>query len=134
MSASARSRAWNLGIALLAVCMLAVLGVFALQGWIRYEAGRTAATADAQFHSGRIQSLARLVECAGCPMRARNRAIWALGELGDPSALPALKRQHTGETCDHETRLCQYELDKAIRKIEGTWGLQASLKLDRLWR
>jgi hypothetical protein len=53
-------------------------------------------------------------------LKERNLAIWALGRLGDRSALPALRTAYTGELCRHDTILCQYELEKAIRRCGGT--------------
>lgn len=44
----------------------------------------------------------------------RNRAVWALGRIGDPKSLPALKKHFNGKPCNHDERLCQYELAKAI--------------------
>jgi len=44
----------------------------------------------------------------------RNRAVWALGRIGDPKALSALKKHYDGKPCNHDERLCQYELAKAI--------------------
>ena len=49
----------------------------------------------------------------------RNRAIWALQRLHDPRALPALQAHYTGEPCDHVHGLCQYELEKAIKRCGG---------------
>ena len=50
--------------------------------------------------------------------RAKNHALWALGQLGDKRALPSLKKLVTGEPCDHETNLCQGEIKEAIHKLE----------------
>ena len=52
-------------------------------------------------------------------LRDRNRAVWALGQLRDERALGALRAAYTGGPCDHERRLCQYELEKAIRLCSG---------------
>lgn len=81
----------------------------------------------AAYGGERWDSLVKQAECSDCPMRERNRAVWALGQMEERRALPALKKHYTGEKCDHQAELCQYELDKAIRKIEGTWGLQGTL-------
>ena len=62
-----------------------------------------------------------------CELGKRSEAVWALGVIGDARALPILLKHHSGEECRHGSALCQYELGKAIKKIEGTWGLQASL-------
>lgn len=50
--------------------------------------------------------------------RANNHAFWALGQLGDQRALPFLRNLATGQPCDHETNLCQGEIQKAIQKLE----------------
>ena len=51
--------------------------------------------------------------------KANNYSFWALGQLGDQRALPFLKNLLTGEACDHETNLCQGEIQEAIQKLEG---------------
>jgi hypothetical protein len=48
-----------------------------------------------------------------------NHVFWALGQLGNPRALPFLKGLLTGESCDHDTNLCQGEIMEAIQKLEG---------------
>jgi hypothetical protein len=53
-------------------------------------------------------------------LRERNLAVWTLGRLRDPAALPALESFYTGGPCDHDTRLCQGELHKAIALCGGT--------------
>jgi hypothetical protein len=53
------------------------------------------------------------------PLEERNRAVWALGQLGDPRALPPLEGLVTGAPCDHAAAVCQYELRKAIRQCRG---------------
>lgn len=54
------------------------------------------------------------------PLHVRNLAAWTLGRLRDPAALPALEEAYTGESCDHDAFLCQYELEKAILRCGGT--------------
>ncbi|HUT07852.1 MAG TPA: hypothetical protein VMY15_03320, partial [Candidatus Latescibacteria bacterium] len=53
------------------------------------------------------------------PLRDRNLAVWALGQLGDPRGLPSLERLATGGPCDHAAAICQHELRKAIRQCRG---------------
>jgi len=73
-----------------------------------------------QDHPGdRVEALIQYVEDTNHGLRDRNRAIWALGQLGDRRALPALRKHHTGEPCDHATALCQRELGKAIALLDG---------------
>jgi HEAT repeat protein len=61
-----------------------------------------------------VLSLIAYVESSSRSLPARNRAVWVLGRLGDPRALPVLEKQYTGEACDHGRLLCQRELRKAI--------------------
>jgi len=43
--------------------------------------------------------------------------------LKSEEALPVLEGLFTGEECNHDSALCQYELKKAIQKIKGDfWG------------
>lgn len=46
----------------------------------------------------------------------RNLAVWTLGRLSDARALPTLQGAYTGEPCEHAKKLCQYELEKAIKR------------------
>ncbi len=121
-----RACLWALGIALVVAASL-----LTLEGAIRLSARRAGNRAAERFGGGRIAGLAALVGCQECPLHDRDMAVWALGELGDPGGLPALRAYYTGEKCDHRTKLCQYELGKAIRKLEGRWGLHASLTFGR---
>ena len=103
----------------LALLTLAVsLTLLALEGAIRFQARTAGNHAAARFGGDRITGLTALVECTHCPLPERDMAVWALGELRDQRALPVLKAHRTGAKCDHATGLCQYELGKAIRKIE----------------
>lgn len=103
------------------------LGLLALYGWIAWDVRRTADKAVAEFGGDRVSALMELVECQDCGLRERNLAVWALGQLGDRRGLTVLKKHHTQSPCNHAVDLCQYELGKAIKKIEGTWNLSASL-------
>lgn len=46
--------------------------------------------------------------------------VWTLGRLRNPTALPALTAAYTGQPCEHDRNLCQYELRKAIKRCGGT--------------
>lgn len=58
-------------------------------------------------------------------MGRTHTAIWTLGQLKSKKALPTLyelyKDDPKGKTCygKHDSLLCQYEIYKAIRSIEG---------------
>jgi hypothetical protein len=53
------------------------------------------------------------------PLKDRNRAIWAVGQLGDVRALVPLGSLLTGKPCDHSSAVCQYEVKKALRLCRG---------------
>jgi hypothetical protein len=60
--------------------------------------------------------------------RNRNSAIWALGQLGDPQALPILQSLYTGMIPDREpldAGISQYELKKAINLVNGGTNISA---------
>jgi hypothetical protein len=73
----------------------------------------------------RVLALMACVESPKHTLRARNRAVWALGQLGDARALPVLEKHFTGGECDHDRLLCQHELRKAIRLCRGATNISA---------
>lgn len=80
----------------------------------------TAIAQQAHPHPGDdVAALVAYMESDAHSLGERNHATWALGHLRDPEALPALASVYTGELCDHERGLCQYELEKAIKLCGG---------------
>jgi hypothetical protein len=73
----------------------------------------------------RTQALLAYVESPMHTLRERNRAVWALGQLGDARALPVLEKHVTGGACDHSRNLCQHELRKAVRLCRGGTNILA---------
>jgi len=67
-----------------------------------------------------VTALVEFMKSDAHPLRERNLTIWTLGRLRDPKALPALESVYTGELCEHDKFLCQYELEKAIKLCGGT--------------
>lgn len=74
-----------------------------------------------------VTALMAYVESPAHTLQARNRAVWALGQLADARALPVLEKHVTGRPCEHDRALCQYELSKAIRLCRGTPNVLASI-------
>ena len=64
-------------------------------------------------------ALIAMVNSEEFPLKERNRAVWALGQLGDARAVSSLEALLTGRPCDHAAAICQYELKKAIRQCRG---------------
>ena len=120
------------GKTLLILALIAGLGLLALEGFIRWQASRVADTATQRLGRGRVEALIATIGCKTCSLKDRQMAVWAVGQLAyrDRDAmspvLPALYAEYDGKRCDHERRLCQYELWKAIKKVEGSWDLGAA--------
>ena len=60
--------------------------------------------------------------------QSRNRAIWALGQLGDARAFAVLARYYTGKIPSRESpdrTISQYELRKAIALTTGSINITA---------
>ena len=110
----------------LAFCVVA----FVLICWsIRSSVMEMSAEAVSLYPGDRIEALMTYVDSNNHSLRQRNRAVWALGQIGDKRALPVLEKYYTGEPCDHRNSLCQEELAKAIKLCRG--GLNATAWLPR---
>lgn len=75
----------------------------------------------------RVPALMAYIESPKHSLRERNRAVWALGQLGDARALPVLEKHFTDRECEHARVLCQHELRKAIRLCRGATNISAFL-------
>jgi hypothetical protein len=64
-----------------------------------------------------------LLESDEVDFTVKNRAVYALGQIGDKAALIALKNLKSQSVCrkpcTKDGYICQYELEKAIRTCEG---------------
>ena len=112
-----------------ALCFLAFCVVaFVLMCWsIRSSVIEMSAEAVSQYPGDRIEALITYVDSNNHSLRQRNRAVWALGQIGDKRALPVLEKYYTGEPCDHRNSLCQGELAKAIKLCRGSLNATAWL-------
>lgn len=62
--------------------------------------------------------------------RARNDAVWALGQIGDDRALPILQTYYDGNIPNrepHDKSISQYELKKAINLTKGGLNISACI-------
>lgn len=97
--------------------VIAVIGFSAIGLHIRSSVDRICTMAQ-RAHPYPGDDMAALIEYVNSDrhsLQERNKAVWAVGRLRDPRALPYLEHAHTGGACNHEKELCQHELDKAIR-------------------
>ena len=93
---------------------------------IGYDVKDQCADAKAAYGGDCVESLISLVDDEKRSFRARNSAIWALGQLGDVRALPMLEKYYTGIIPEKEPlndSISQYELKKAIKLADGGFNL-----------
>jgi hypothetical protein len=104
------------------------LGLVITCTWIGYGVKENCQEAQEQYEGDCVEALVQLVEDESNPYGERNSAVWSLGQLGDPRALPALERLYTGEIPDREPwddTLSQYELKKALKLLRGGFNISA---------
>ncbi|MEA3227229.1 MAG: hypothetical protein U9Q07_14865 [Planctomycetota bacterium] len=94
---------------------------------IRSSVKEISTQATEQYPGDRIEALMTYVNSENHSLKQRNRSVWALGQIGDKRALATLEKFYTGEPCDHESRLCQRELQKAIKQCKGSFNATAWL-------
>jgi hypothetical protein len=109
----------------LLVAVLGTLGVLTMSWLIGSAVHAVANAAVAEYGGDRVNALIAYADSPSHSLRDRNRAVWALGQIGDRRALPFLEKQHTGKLCDHDRMLCQHELAKSIRLCRGGVNLPA---------
>lgn len=80
--------------------------------------------------SNATQSMVSYINDSSIPLADRNEMVWAIGRKADREALTALEALYTGEPCDHDAYLCQYELSKAINRCGGSVNFAYS---DKRW-
>jgi len=111
---------WGIPITLAACVLVVVLLSLSIELGIK----RICAAATRKYPGDKIDALMMSVESDRSGYnahvyKANNHTFWALGQLGDKRALPFLRDLSSGEACDHETNLCQGEIQEAIQKLEG---------------
>jgi hypothetical protein len=109
-----------------ALVVVALLGMFTATGLSIGSGVRDASAASVAAYGGdRVDALISVVDSPARALHERNRAVWALGQVGDARALPVLERHVTGKPCDHSHAICQHELSKAIRLCRGARNISA---------
>jgi hypothetical protein len=125
-----KARLKNLVFCVAGIGFLMLLFVFFVTAsWIGYEVKEVCEEATLKYEGDAVEALTGLLEDEGADMRARNSAVWALGQLGDARALPAVKKHYkgneSGARCDRGAELCQYEIFKAVKLLEGGLNISA---------
>ena len=88
----------------------------------KYEGGLSAG------RQGCTEAMSQYLDDEQNPIGERNHMIWALGQLGEPGALPILEKYYTGDIPDREpwnSVISQYELRKAVKLARGGFNAGA---------
>ena len=110
-------------------CLVLVLVIFVVVCFsIRSAVKQMSAEATKEYPGNRVEALTAYASSESHNLKKRNRAVWALGQIGDKSALAVLESFYTGGDCEHEKHLCQHELKKAIYGCKGGVNLTAWLR------
>ena len=72
-----------------------------------------------RFSGNDTNALVAMMNSSDIPLKDRNLAVWALGQLGDTRAAASLEKLLAGKPCEHASAVCQRELKKAIRHCRG---------------
>ncbi|MBK8166468.1 MAG: hypothetical protein IPK64_10990 [bacterium] len=72
-----------------------------------------------------VSALIMVAGSSDTPVAERNRAIWALGQLGADAALPLLRSLAGDAACNHATAVCQHEVGKALALCAGQFNVGA---------
>ena len=111
----------NCVLLITAVLCLFGISLVGIYGWIHHDV--QVAVQWAQRACPHVDdptaALIQVAQSSHYPMRMRNRSVWALGRLRAPEALPHLELMVTGDACEHNKKLCQDELEKAILRCGG---------------
>lgn len=105
------------------------LSLVIISFWIGLGVKKECQKAQQEHRGNCVKTLSAFIEDKKNTFKEKNSAVWALGQLGDPKALPVLNKYYTGEECEHDKFLCQYELEKAIKLTKGSFNITA-----RFWR
>jgi hypothetical protein len=109
----------------IALVSLPVVGYLALCLFIGLGVHGAASDAQTQFPGNSVAALISVATSEEAQLSRRNRAIWALGQLGASEALPILQSLVSNELCDHESKICQHELEQAILGCSGGTNIGA---------
>jgi hypothetical protein len=116
-------RRWGFGFAL--GLILLAIAYLCISWMIRAGVRSISEMALQEYPGDRVSALMAVVESEEHSMRDINRAIWALGQLGDPRALPVLEKHYIGKPSDERYEISQYELKKAIALCKGAINISA---------
>ena len=110
-------RAWWLGGS---AALATIVAAHLYLGWQRQASIHSIVSDARERHSGSaVEVLTDYIESSDVSLDQKNRAIWALGELRDSTALAILEKLEVSEECSHDRFVCQHEVRKALSKVRG---------------
>lgn len=78
-----------------------------------------------KFAGDSVAATIAMLESNATSFAEKNQAVYALGQIGDKRALPALQSKITSipcpDPCTKDNYVCQYELEKAIKTCRGSF-------------
>lgn len=109
----------------LAAVSLPIVGYLVICLFIGLGVNNALNDAQSRFPGDSMAALIVVAASEDVDLSNRNRAIWALGQLGKSEALPYLEAMYSDDPCDHETKICQHELEKALVGCSGGTNIGA---------
>jgi hypothetical protein len=114
-------------IGALATILLTIFLLYGIGCRLIYQGVREYSREAQESYSGApVPALIALISDESAPYEKRNSAIWALGQIGDKRALPALQALNTSEVqtspYDSTSYIVQYSVEKAIKQLNGISG------------
>ncbi|MBU0707954.1 HEAT repeat domain-containing protein [Patescibacteria group bacterium] len=111
------------------ICLAVIIFLFLLTtNLIGYGVKDGCQLAKDKYPGSCVEALIAYLDDDSNDMRSRNTAIWALGQLGDKQALPALNERYVGVPEGKEPlskTISQYELKKAINLLGDGFNVSA---------
>ena len=108
---------------LLPTGVIAITILFAISCVLIFSSVESICTkAENEFKCDHVEALIALIDSEKFNFEDKNKAIWALGQIGAKKALPSLEKLYTGSTrkrCDRSKYISQYELQRAIKFINS---------------
>lgn len=120
-------KSWIKTFSILVISGVLILSLAAV-AWIGLEVKNSCNKAQREFTGNCVEALMYFVDDQSQSFQDRNTAIWSLGQLGDPQALPVLEKYYTGDIPEREPlteMISQYELKKAINLVKGGQNISA---------
>ena len=96
--------------------------------WIGFSVREKCELAKGKYEGDCTEAMSQYLDDEQNPIGERNHMIWALGQLGEPGALPILEKYYTGDIPDREpwnSVISQYELRKAVKLARGGFNAGA---------